>query len=469
MKNLKAAALFASLLFAASCSYGNADATPRRAEKQTEEANIPPKITEISGNAEALVGQKVSLEARIAKTDDDDFSVSWSQVKNPDRYFGTDFLSSSSVSLEQTGNLASFTPMWPGKYRLQVKASDKDGESSAAIDVLARFEKAPFEIKGVALNIFGSEYQNDLAFGIPNIDRAKGLGANFIQLIPAYYQMTPRDNEMLPCERLSPGRWCTPFPDETLRRWIRHAKSLGMGVMLKLIVDTADQDNTGHSKINPANPEIWFSNYQKFVVKYAEMAQQEKVEWISIGNELSQLQARPQLRQIISHVRNVYEGKLTYSDNRILLRDRRNYAQFWDLLDAVSINAFYEGSDKDTNPTVDNMHNYILAQMRAELAKEAARFGKGIIATELGKPGYDGTNFDFTTTRGRIPDSQEQADWLDAMLRAFYTLKNDGFDMNGMFMWNMHNRKISSSAGTGTRDFRGQPAEELIGLWYSQK
>ncbi len=433
------------------------------------ERERPPEIVDITGPKTVLVGTAVNLEAIVSSTNGDPFEVKWDQLKNPDKYVGKTFISSSPVELHKSGNAVYFTPEWPGKYRVKVTVSDDDGESTKSTDVIAKFKFPPFDVQGIAQNWWGPPSNNDEKFAIPNIDRAKKLGANFIQFIPTYYQATPKDNEMKPCSEFEEGtdRWCTPLPDSKLREWIRYAKSRDMGVLLKIIVDSTNVTTTGHSIINPANPDKGFESYSSYILKYAALAQEEKVDWISIGNELSQVQSRtPYWNRIIDAVKEVYTGRLTYSDNRILLRDRRNYAQFWNRLDALSENMFYEGSDKNKNPSVEEMQSYIIAQMRGDLSGESKKYGRGVIATELGKPDYDGTNYDFTTASNRIPDTQEQADWIDAMLRSLYSLKNEGVDVKGAFMWNMHIRSLPSRPGTGTQDFRDTPAEQLISYWF---
>lgn len=433
--------------------------------------NSPPEILGIDILDAPIAGNAVSLEARIEKTDNDPYEIKWEQVTNPDRYSGSEFLSSSKLTINGGGEKISVIPEWPGKYRLKVKTEDKDGKSEKSIDLIVKFEKPPFEIRGIALNWWGPPGNNDAKTAFQMIDRAKGLGANFIRLAPIYYQALPEDNEMKSCSEFPAGiaAWCAPLPDNELRSWIKYAKSKEMGVLFNLLVDMNDENLTGHWRINPKNPDLWLKNYERFALKYAVIAQEEGVEWISIGNELVNLQTkRDYWTGLAEKIRTVYSGSLTYSDNRITRLEPRYYVTFWDKLDALAQNSFYSGSDKNDNPSVHEMQQFITRQMERGLTAEAKKYGKPIIITELGKPDYDGTNYDFTTTTGRIADTQEQADWAEAMLRALYTINEKGIGgVKGVFMWNMHLRQNTGRPGIGTRDFRNRPVEELVRIWFT--
>ncbi|GEM_PF-7116221 len=430
--------------------------------------NSPPRIVAINASTPSIVGREVRLEAIVDDVDGDPFEVFWDQLKNPDRYAGREYVSSTGIVLQTDGTIATFTPDWPGNYRLQLTVADKDGESTQTIDVLVKFETPPFEIRSVVLGLWGPN--NETYMAKPLIDRAKRLGANYVLIEPHYHQATINDNEMKPCDEFpyNPDRWCTPISDSELKEWIRYAKSQGLGVMFKLIIDSDKENSVGGSRITPSNPDLWFDNYKKFVTNYATIAEEEGVDAMTVGNEYGNLfHLDSNWRKLINEVRKVYNGQLTYADDRMTRPEWRQQVEFWGSLDLMGLNSYYRTSNMNNNPTVEGMREFILADMRKVLVPRTKRFGKPLLVTELGRQDYDGANYDWTSPN-RIPDTAEQADLWEALFQALYTIKKvDGVNVLGTSAFKYDIRRYTGFPGLGGYELRERPVEKLINIWYT--
>ena len=128
---------------------------------------------------------------------------------------------------------------------------------------------------------------------------------------------------------------------------IAAAEAQGLNVMLKPQIGAVDPNVPGGfgNLTDPneviVNPAAFFASYKAYILQWAELAQQYHVPILSIGNEMLAA-TKPQYTSywddIITAVRQVYSGELTYS---ALLPLQTNYTagnevqqiQFWNKLD----------------------------------------------------------------------------------------------------------------------------------------
>ena len=94
---------------------------------------------------------------------------------------------------------------------------------------------------------------------------------------------------------------------------------------------------------------LWFENYKNFIVDYAKLAAELDFPILCIGTELEKtVHRRTEWLEIISSIREVYEGKLIYAANFTEFEQ----VTFWDELDYIGIQAYFpisEGQEPDLN------------------------------------------------------------------------------------------------------------------------
>src|SRR5437763_11249003 len=159
---------------------------------------------------------------------------------------------------------------------------------------------------------------------------------------------------------------------------ITEARSLGLTVMVKPLIDFLDPSRIGSNSVgdwrayyNPANPAAFFASYKSMIVAEAQVAQAHGATVLSLGTELDQLTGPQYLSywtDIISSVRAVLSGKLTYSadwnddtspwqGHNGLTAGTGNVAtqiSFWDQLDYVGIDDYAPVSDQ-ANPSLADL------------------------------------------------------------------------------------------------------------------
>jgi hypothetical protein len=124
----------------------------------------------------------------------------------------------------------------------------------------------------------------------------------------------------------------------------------------------------------------WFSNYRKFILHYAKLAEANKSEMFCIGTELVYATAfEVEWRSLINEIRKVYSGKLTYAAN--FNREYENI-KFWDALDFIGVQAYFSLSQKN-NPTTEEMTTNWSAHLKS-IEQVHGRFDKPVIFTEIG-------------------------------------------------------------------------------------
>ena len=136
----------------------------------------------------------------------------------------------------------------------------------------------------------------------------------------------------------------TPTP-EKLAELIQHAKSKGLRVILMPIV-LLDKPigNEWRGTIKPEYWPDWFESYTSMLIHFAWIAEQNKVDVLSVGSELvSAEKEKAEWKKLIRSVREVFHGQLTYSANW----DHYTSIPFWNDLDLIGMNSYYKlGNDR---------------------------------------------------------------------------------------------------------------------------
>jgi hypothetical protein len=124
----------------------------------------------------------------------------------------------------------------------------------------------------------------------------------------------------------------------------------------------------------------WFTNYEKFILHYAQIAQKTNIEILCIGTELQQTTRREkEWRTLIAKVRNVYKGKLIYAAN---FHEEYEHIRFWDALDYIGVQAYFPLA-KNQNTALNELVKNWAAPLLA-IEKIQKKFNRPVIFTEIG-------------------------------------------------------------------------------------
>ena len=238
--------------------------------------------------------------------------------------------------------------------------------------------------------------------------------------------------------------------DEGLRELSRLAHALGMKVMLKPGIWIRGGHFGGDIEFaSQAEREEWFDNYGSFIERYAKLAAEIHADLFCVGGEFVRMSGYDEeWRKIITDIRKVYPGPVTYAAN---FGDEFEDLKFWDALDYIGLQEYY--------PLPNDLSTAALVK-KVEAVQQ--RFHKPVIFTEVGFPSVAGGNRrPWTDGRSGEADPQLQAQCYRAIFRAFY--KKSWFE--GMYWW-----KVGSNGFGGPGDSSltpwGKPAMQVVRKWY---
>lgn len=271
--------------------------------------------------------------------------------------------------------------------------------------------------------------------------------------------------------------------DEGIRRTTALAKSHGIKTLLKPHIWLTPQSGQWRGLIamqNATDWQIWFANYERFILHYAELAEAEGIEALSIGTELHETvrQRSSDWRQLIGKIRRVYSGQLTYSANF-----NREFAEvpFWDLLDFIGIQAYFPLASA-AEPSIGELLQGWLPHVKAIEAVQR-RYQKPVVFTEVGyrsvrhtarEPWVWPDRYDIDST---TVSNEAQARAFEAMFQMFW--RRPWFAGTYVWKWyptvNGHeyyssNAQSPSISAFHSIDFtpQGKPAEQVISDWYAR-
>ncbi|OAB25287.1 hypothetical protein SAMN05444395_10990 [Flavobacterium fryxellicola] len=230
--------------------------------------------------------------------------------------------------------------------------------------------KTKLEYKGMNLVAPIKELKNT------TFDELKAHHINSISLIP--YAFVDVENASV---HYNNKRQWWGERTEGIRASNQLAHEYKMTVMLKPHLWVNHNFYTGNLDFSTdAEWKKWEANYEKYILDFAQLAQQENIELFCFGTELGNSVAkRPEYwLQLIHKIKKLYTGKLTYAANW----DDFDKVPFWDELDYIGIDAYFPLSDA-TTPAVADL-NEAWQQHILKMEKLHTKTSKKILFTEFG-------------------------------------------------------------------------------------
>ena len=301
--------------------------------------------------------------------------------------------------------------------------------------------------------------------GLPDYDyrqeleRIAGTGATCVSL-QAIYRMEKGTS----CEI---RRHPTSSPTEAaLRRTFQEARELQLRILFFPTINLRDEAENAkwwRGNIEPSDWDLWWRNYTEFNVHLARMAQEEGVEWYSLGTEMASTQRFPdRWRQLAQDVRRVFRGKLTYSVNF----DSHDSFTFGDCLDVIGMNTYdpiAKHQDRPSEAQVRDAWWWIVNKARTL----QARFDRPVMITEVGYPSVAGAHagpWDFRTDK---PKDLELQDFL--LSGALGVLRNWSDGEAVFYYLYGENLNVKPVGGPEDRTYAvwGKPAEATLRAYFA--
>ena len=255
----------------------------------------------------------------------------------------------------------------------------------------------------------------------------------------------------------------TTAPAKNLERAIRIARRLGLTVVLRPYLDPLSGGWRG--QLEPANVNLWFANYRKFILKYARLAQRAGARGFVVGSELSSLAAyETHWRALVSAVRREFKGFLTYESNwGVELR----LVRWWDALDAISISAYHPLASSYPYTVDQLVAGWYGTDPRstgwfAQIEAAHNQYQRPVLFTEIGYRTVEGSAIRPWDIEYQAPFSeQSQLQAYEAALQVWYRVPW----FRGFHWWYVPPQSLGSLPGADHRPTRATLT--LLGSWYA--
>lgn len=301
-------------------------------------------------------------------------------------------------------------------------------------------------LHGITLGLFSQDptysYQSLL-------EEIHGTGARWVSLCCNFYQEKVDSVEV-------------GVPDRRTADWerilvtIRQAHALGLRVFLfPIVLLQSPGEDDWRGTIRPKDPDKWYASYERLMVRFAHVAEEEGVALLSVGSEFNSMQVDTERwKKLIARIRQSYGGALTYSVNW----DSITAPAFFSELDFIGMTTYFSLTKKN-DPTVEELTQRWI-EIREDIATWQAHHGWKLIFTEVGFPSQDGANKDpWNYFISKTVDLQEQADCFEAFNRVW--LKEPA--LSGLFFYNWFGPGGAQDTGYTPR---GKPALDKIKRWF---
>jgi hypothetical protein len=263
--------------------------------------------------------------------------------------------------------------------------------------------------------------------------------------------------------------------DEDLRFAISQAHRMGFTVFLRPLLDegilTQGNPYDWRGTLRPSSIPMWFSSYGDLVLHYAILAEEEKVETLSVGVEFVSL-ATSQPEEwcsLIAKVREVYAGQVTYSANW----DELSRITFWGDVDVIAIDAYFY-LDVSDRPSVEELVSAWSRETDVGAPLDIIQsahdtWGKPVILSEFGMAAKAGAEKRAWDWGGDSPATEQDLTAQANYYRAGFIATDRPF-IRGCYVWAV-TLSEDPMKGDPRTDFSpwGKPAEAVISEVYQAR
>ena len=292
-----------------------------------------------------------------------------------------------------------------------------------------------------------------------NISPVLKIHANYASVMPFGFIKNLSHPEI---EYDSNRQWFGETKDG-VKQYVLELKKEGVYIMMKPQIWVWRGEFTGN--INMTTEEDWKyleDSYAKFIMDYAKLAEETDVEIFCIGTELENfIDKRPNYwKTLISQVKKVYHGKLTYAANW----NEYHKTPFWSDLDYIGIDGYFPISDLKT-PSVEDCKTGLLP-WKTEMKAFYSTLNKPVLFTEFGY-----RSVDFTAKQPWRSDVEMDAVNLNAQTNAtqafFDSFWNEDWIAGG-FIWKwFHDNESVGGPNDAWFTPQNKPVESIIKEVYS--
>ena len=233
-------------------------------------------------------------------------------------------------------------------------------------------------------------------------------------------------------------------------------------IMLKPQIWVWRGEFTGYLEMkNEADWEILENTYTKFILEYAELAENINADLFCIGTELEKfIENRSDYWfDLIKKIKNIYKGRLTYAANW----DEFKRTPFWSELDFIGIDAYFPVSINKTPTVKECLKGW---ELHKEVVKEiSSRYDKPILFTEFGYRSVDYSGKEPWKSNRNMDqvNLDAQTNTTQALFKSFWD--EDWFA--GGFLWKWHHNNEQAGGVDNTRFTpQNKPVEVLIKKHY---
>jgi Glycoside Hydrolase Family 113 len=287
-----------------------------------------------------------------------------------------------------------------------------------------------------------------------HIDPIVSLNANYAAIMPFGFVRNLKHPDII----FDTNRQWYGETKAGAKQYIEVLKTKHIKIMLKPQIWVWRGEFSGHIKMNSEeNWKILETSYSKFILDYAQVAQDYNVELFCIGTELEKfIENRPEYwKQLIAEIKTVYKGKLTYAANW----DEYKRTPFWSDLDYIGIDAYFPVSDNKT-PTVEDCKAG-WQEHKALIQTYSKQFNKPVIFTEFGYRSVDFTGKEPWKSDRDITQVNLEAQ-TNATKALFEEFWNEDWFAGG-FIWKWYHNHHSAGGENNTRFTpQNKPVEDVV-------
>jgi hypothetical protein len=245
---------------------------------------------------------------------------------------------------------------------------------------------------------------------------------------------------------------------------LKQAKKEGLKVMLKPHVWVMGEGWCGQFDLKTEDEWLqWEKDYARYILTFAKIAKEHKVEMLCIGTEYKIAATKRALfwRVLIKNIRKIYSGKITYASNW----DNYENITFWKELDYIGIDAYFPLSPAK-KPDIRAL-NIKWEETTEKLKAFSEKKKRSIIFTEYGYKSTFFSAWNQWEIEGVKPTEKVN---IEAQENAYETLFKNVWDKSwfkGGFLWKWYaNDEISGGINNSDYTPQHKPVEKIIKQYY---